>query len=247
MKKKRNSNKTKSIKIGLVILVIIIVLVMVIVRKKAITQVEKSVETVSTSSNEKKNVITVELNRTENESKLAEWNLILVNKENKIPEDYQFQLQEIEPDHKVDSRIIEPLTQMLSDARKQRLKPFICSSYRTTTTQTTLFNQKLREYKNLGYGTQEAEEKASYWVTFPGTSEHEIGLAVDIVSTNYQILDQNQENTSLQKWLMEHCVEYGFILRYPTYKKEITKINYEPWHYRYVGVENAKFMKEKDF
>ncbi|MCI8383288.1 MAG: M15 family metallopeptidase [Clostridia bacterium] len=74
-----------------------------------------------------------------------------------------------------------------------------------------------------------------------------MGLAVDIVSDRYQTLDKKQENTPVQKWLMEHCVDYGFILRYPTYKKDTTKINYEPWHYRYVGVENAKFMQEKNF
>lgn len=93
----------------------------------------------------------------------------------------------------------------------------------------------------------EAEETASYWVTNPRTSEHEIGLAVDIVSTNYQTLDEKQETTAVQKWLIEHCIDYGFILRYPTAKKDRTKINYEPWHYRYVGIENAKLMKEKDF
>lgn len=92
-----------------------------------------------------------------------------------------------------------------------------------------------------------AQKEASYWVTLPKTSEHEIGLAVDIVSANYQILNEKQETTAVQKWLMEHCIDYGFVLRYPTDKKEITKINYEPWHYRYVGIENAKFMKENDF
>lgn len=67
------------------------------------------------------------------------------------------------------------------------------------------------------------------------------------IPENYQVLDERQEETQVQKWLIEHCTDYGFILRYPTDKKEITKINYEPWHYRYVGVENAKFMKEKNF
>ena len=78
------------------------------------------------------------------------------------------------------------------------------------------------------------------WVARPGTSEHQTGLAVDIVDTSYQILDEGQENTPVQQWLMAHCAEYGFILRYPTDKSEITGVGYEPWHYRYVGVEAAR-------
>ena len=134
---------------------------------------------------------------------------------------------------------------MITDARKEGLLPIICSAYRTTEYQTNLFNKKVKEYRKNGYSQKNAEEQASLWVTIPGTSEHELGLAVDIVGKNYQILDEKQENTDVQKWLMEHCYEYGFILRYPTDKKDITKINYEPWHYRYVGVKDAMLIKEK--
>ena len=74
----------------------------------------------------------------------------------------------------------------------------------------------------------------------PGTSEHQLGLAVDIVDISNQHLDASQENTAVQKWLMEHSWEYGFILRYPNEKSEITGIIYEPWHYRYVGREDAE-------
>lgn len=185
--------------------------------------------------------------KSEINSKVTDWNLILVNKENEISEDYEFELNTIDYENKVDSRIVEALTKMLGDAKKEGLDPFICSAYRTNKLQTRLFNNKVNQYKSQGYEIKEAEEKASYWVTLPRTSEHEIGLAVDIVSKKYQTLDESQEKTALQKWLMEHCTDYGFILRYPTEKKEITKINYEPWHYRYVGIEDAKFMKKKDF
>ena len=78
----------------------------------------------------------------------------------------------------------------------------------------------------------------------PGTSEHQAGLAVDIVSVDYQILDEGQEDTPLQQWLMEHCWEYGFILRYPPDKGEKTGIIYEPWHYRYVGREYAQAIRQ---
>lgn len=180
-------------------------------------------------------------------SNIKDWNLILVNKDNPIPANYTVDTIKVEERWKVDIRIKEALENMLADARKEGLSPIICSAYRTTEYQTNLFNKKVKEYRKKGYSQKNAEEQASLWVTVPGTSEHELGLAVDIVGKNYQILDEKQENTDIQKWLMEHCYEYGFILRYPTNKKDITKINYEPWHYRYVGVEDAMFIKEKGF
>ena len=146
----------------------------------------------------------------------------------------------------VDKRIAENLKNMLQDARKQGLDPIICSSYRTNSKQVQLYNNKVREYKRQGYNSQKAEELASFWVAIPGTGEHETGLAVDIVSRKYQILDEEQEETKEQEWLIENSYKYGFILRYPTEKKALTMINYEPWHYRYVGIENAKYIKEND-
>ena len=95
-----------------------------------------------------------------------------------------------------------------------------------------------------GYSREEAETEAGIWIAPPGTSEHQTGLAADIVSLDYQMLDEEQENTPEQKWLMENSYKYGFILRYPRDKTEITKIGYEPWHYRYVGVEAAKEIFE---
>ena len=91
-----------------------------------------------------------------------------------------------------------------------------------------------------------AQRQAAMWVARPGTSEHQTGLAVDIVDTSYQILDEGQENTPVQQWLMAHCAEYGFILRYPTDKGAVTGVGYEPWHYRYVGKDAAKEIMEKD-
>lgn len=180
-------------------------------------------------------------------SSTSDWNLILVNKHNPIPDNYTVEVSTIEEKWKIDARIKDSAIKMLTDARKQGLTPVICSAYREPEYQKKLFNNKIKEYKRNGFSQNEAIEQASLWVTIPGTSEHEIGLSLDIVSSKYQILDEKQENTDVQKWLMEHCHEYGFILRYPTDKKDITKINYEPWHYRYVGTENATFMKEKGY
>ena len=159
---------------------------------------------------------------------------------------YPLELEEVENVHQVDKRIAESLKQMLSDARKEGLSPIICSSYRTNAKQQKLYNNKVREYKRWGCSSEEAEELASYWVAIPGTGEHETGLAVDIVSENYQILDEKQEQTDVQRWLIDNSYKYGFTLRYPTDKKDITMINYEPWHYRYVGIDNATYMKEHD-
>lgn len=242
-RKKRKFNPKKFIKNWSIILGVVLVIVMLTNQKKD-NQLEKQTQETGATV-EGNNVLTVELENPEANNQNTEWNLILVNKDHKIPENYQFELQSVETKHKVDSRIVEPLEQMLSDARKQGLKPLVCSSYRTSQAQTILFEQKRNQFMKLGSNQAEAEEKASYWVTLPRTSEHEIGLAVDIVSLDYQVLDQKQESTPLQKWLIEHCAEYGFILRYPTHKNEITKVNYEPWHYRYVGVEVAREIQEK--
>ena len=86
---------------------------------------------------------------------------------------------------------------------------------------------------------------AGHQVAVPGTSEHQLGLAVDIVDVNYQLLDTNQENTAVQKWLLENSWRYGFILRYPTDQTDVTGIVYEPWHYRYVGKEYAQDIYKK--
>lgn len=203
----------------------------------------KSVETLYTPQ---ENISQNEVQKEEIQVSSTDWNLILVNKNNKIPEEYNVELQEVEDNHMVDKRIVDNLKNMLQDARKQGLDPIICSSYRTNSKQVQLYNNKVREYKRQGYNSQKAEELASFWVAIPGTGEHETGLAVDIVSRKYQILDEEQEKTKEQEWLIENSYKYGFILRYPTEKKALTMINYEPWHYRYVGIENAKYIKEND-
>lgn len=134
---------------------------------------------------------------------------------------------------------------MMDDARAAGLQPLICSSYRTWDTQEQLFEQEVQNWLSRGYIREEAEEQASVWVARPGASEHQTGLAVDIVDLSYQVLDQGQEDTPVQRWLMEHCWEYGFVLRYPTDKSGLTGIGYEPWHYRYVGLEAAQEIAEQ--
>ena len=96
-----------------------------------------------------------------------------------------------------------------------------------------------------GYSQEAAEEKAGTIVAFPGTSEHHLGLAVDLVSSEHVKLDQDAEKTKGYQWLVKNCHEYGFILRYPNNASDITGIIYEPWHFRYVGVEAATEIMEK--
>ena len=130
------------------------------------------------------------------------------SKENCIPNNYDIEVVNLEGNWKVDSRIKESVAKMLKDARKEGLKPIICSAYRSSKEQEKLFDEKVKEYTKIGYSQKVAKEQETLWVTVPGTSEHELGLSLDIVGINYQILDENQEDTEIQKWLMEHCYEY---------------------------------------
>lgn len=171
----------------------------------------------------------------------SDWMLTLVNRTHSLPETFQISdLTQLRNRQAVDSRAYPELQAMMDAARAEGLQPLICSSFRTWETQTRLYQNKIQRLQDTGYSRKEAEQEAAVWVAPPGTSEHQLGLALDIVDKNYQLLDEKQENTAVQKWLMAHCAEYGFILRYPTDKSEITGIGYEPWHYRYVGQEAAK-------
>ena len=165
--------------------------------------------------------------------------LTLVNFENTIPKDWKVDLVQLNNGQSVDRRIYDDLIAMLQAAKSEGLNPLICSSYRTNEKQEQLYQNKVSEYLSQGYSKVEASDKAAFWVARPGTSEHQLGLAVDIVSTKNQRLDRSQENTVEQQWLIQNSWKYGFVLRYPTNKNSITGVGYEPWHYRYVGKEHA--------
>lgn len=170
--------------------------------------------------------------------------LTLVNFENTIPKDWKVDLVQLNNGQSVDRRIYDDLIAMLQAAKSEGLNPLICSSYRTNEKQEQLYQNKVSEYLSQGYSKVEASDKAAFWVARPGTSEHQLGLAVDIVSTKNQRLDRSQENTVEQRWLIQNSWKYGFVLRYPTNKNSITWVGYEPWHYRYVGKEHAKKINE---
>lgn len=175
-----------------------------------------------------------------------DWQLILVNKQHSVPEDYTFTLGTIKGKMKCDARIIDDLMDMMQAAKADGITLMVCSPYRDYNRQTVLFNRKIDYYMERGYSYLEAYKISSMTVTVPGASEHQIGLALDIVSTTYSALETGFGETKAGLWLREHCDEYGFILRYPEGKEYITGIQYEPWHFRYVGKEAAAEIMERD-
>ncbi len=169
------------------------------------------------------------------------WNLILINGSNPLPEDFTIPgLTALDNGYQIDSRVYPALQTMLADARAAGYSPMVCSAYRTWDKQSYLHQNRMGPYLRKGYSREKASEAAAFWVARPGTSEHQAGLAADIVDSAYPVLNKSQERRPVQKWLMEHCAEYGFILRYPTTKSSLTGVGYEPWHYRYVGTEAAQ-------
>lgn len=168
------------------------------------------------------------------------WNLILVNDDYSVPGDYEVELTELSNGEKVDSRIYPQLQQMFDDARAAGLELFVREGYRTTQDQKQIMEERIQQYRNEGYSRSEAKELAEKYVAVPGTSEHELGIAVDINADTSKC-----SSDAVYTWLANNAYRYGFIKRYPSEKTEITGVNNEPWHYRYVGVEAAKEIQEK--
>jgi D-alanyl-D-alanine carboxypeptidase len=174
-----------------------------------------------------------------------DWQLILVNSSNPLEENYKTKLKTVQNNHKVDERIAEFVLDMMDDAERDGVSLLICSSYRSVSRQQELFDDEVNKYVSAGSSMDEALAEAAYGVAVPGHSEHNTGLALDIVTPEYQILDSGFEKTDAFHWLNENAYKYGFILRYPKDKTDITKIKYEPWHYRFVGLENAERIKKE--
>lgn len=172
------------------------------------------------------------------------WNLVLLNEKREMEEGYEPKLAKLQGDYYVDARIVEAAKDMLADAKKDGMKMVICSAYRSVERQEQIFNESMQERLNLGMSYWDAYVDTSRSVAHPEKSEHALGLALDLISNQYAELDKKQETTKEAKWLKENCYKYGFILRYPPEKMDITGIIYEPWHYRYVGVECATEIME---
>lgn len=215
----------------------------------------KHMATKTAVKKEKKLTAEYEKKTGELESKLKEaqvknseerpWYLMLVNDTHPMPEGYVPKLADVGGGHQVDERIADALKTMMADAKKAGVDPMICSSYRTIEYQQKLYNEYMGNAVKEGLNYWDAIKRTMDSTAYPGRSEHNIGLAVDIVSSAYALLDKRQEETPEAKWLAENCYKYGFILRYPNGKTDVTGIIYEPWHYRYVGVEDAKKITEQ--
>ena len=169
-----------------------------------------------------------------------EWNLIVVNRWNELPEDYSVELTELSNGQKVDSRIYPYLQEMFDAARTEDVYPVVREGYRTAEEQQEILDDKIQSYINQGYSQVKAERTAKEWVALPGTSEHQLGIAVDINADKSKC-----SNEDVYGWLAENAYKYGFVLRYPPGKQKITGTSYEPWHYRYVGEEAAKEIYER--
>ena len=176
----------------------------------------------------------------------APWNLLLVNDWNPLPAGYDSDVSfsTVSGGKQVDSRIIDAVNRMLNDAAAYDLA--VVSAYRPKEEQDILYWRKVKQYTDKGYSDLEAQKVGGTIVKRPGFSEHNCGLAMDVGGSGDYTLEQTFANTPAYAWLMEHCADYGFILRFPEGKEDITGVIYEPWHYRYVGEEAARYIMDND-
>lgn len=173
-----------------------------------------------------------------------EYYLLLANPDTPLPKEYNPETDTVQGGFVMDSRVAPAAKEMIEAAAQDGIELMVCSAYRSIDKQTTLFNNMKQDYLNQGMSEEKAYEKTASAIAIPGTSEHQTGLAADIVTPTHQTLDPQFAQTEAGKWLTEHAHEYGFILRYPKDKQDITKIIYESWHFRFVGKTHAKLMKE---
>ena len=186
--------------------------------------------------------------RDPSKSETEQWYLMLANPDNPVSKEYISNVDKAKIDlnytdnksssRYLDSRVVDAFVAMCKAAKKDGIKMKTISAYRTYEYQEGLFKKRIKRFMDEnGLSEEKATEKAATMVARPGTSEHNLGLAVDINS-----VETGFENSKAFKWLQENAEDFGFVLRYPKDKKAITKIIYEPWHYRYVGVEHAREM-----
>ena len=178
-----------------------------------------------------------------------EWALRVVNRDNPLEENFAPDVRKISGyDQQFDLRAADSLEQMLKAAEADGQKLYLVSAYRSVSRQKALYIRKVNWYLGWNYTQALAESQAARWVAPPGTSEHNLGLAADIVSADWYNthtdLTNEFENTAAFQWLSQHAQEYGFVLRYPKGKRALTGVEYESWHYRYVGVQAAEYLKE---
>lgn len=182
----------------------------------------------------------------------TDWNLVLVNRENQLAGEIAMELYLTESGYQIDSRIKDPYLALMEAGKAAGMDFTMISGYRSIEQQQANYDVNYQNYLASGFSEEEARAKTEEYIALPNASEHTTGLAVDITSTalanqegNSGLLP-NLENYPEGLWLKENAPKYGFVLRFPKSKEDITGINFEPWHFRYVGVENAVYMTEQN-
>jgi LAS superfamily LD-carboxypeptidase LdcB len=176
------------------------------------------------------------------------WNLQLVNRYNALPGNFSIELETLPCGILFDTRAAEAMIAMTDAMKAEGLTPHVRSGYRSMATQTTFFTNRVNQYLSQGLSRAEAEDRASQAIAYPGTSEHNLGLGADIVCITHRNphpLTAQLANAPVGRWLAQNSWRYGFILRYPNDKQHITHVIFEPWHFRYVGIEVATVIFER--
>lgn len=240
---KKNVQKKINKKKVITVFAIFIIIIILIIKS---TQKEKIVETSIDQNIAEQNEI--EPNATElnieieqpKKKEITDWRLKLANYENILPEDFEVEVSNIDDTRQFDTRAIDELKNMMNDMRKDGIANiWIQSAYRSVARQKELYDNSIKKYLQQGKTQEEAEKLTDEYINKPGSSDHNLALAVDF---NY--VDNKFEDLEGFKWLKKNAENYGFILRYPKDKEDITKISYESWHWRYVGKEHAQKMNE---
>lgn len=253
--KEKRYNKKKKLnkrKIAIVILIIIIVIIVIVRKSRNKTTVETTTNQVEqTASKQEENKIEEEQEKEQSQSsnqnkeqkpenEITDWRLTLANYENLLPEDFTVKVENIDKTRQFDARAIGELNDMMNQMKKDGITNiWIQSAYRSVARQKELYDASVKKYLQEGKTQEEAEKLTNEYINKPGSSDHNLGLAVD-----FNKVDNGFEKLEGFKWLQKNAENYGFVLRYPKDKEDITKIAYESWHWRYVGVEHAKKMNE---
>ena len=222
----KTKRKTKQRFLGLIIVLLISII--------AIFLFSSSAKDSIAANNTLAPILKLTTNKTTTATAAPTNDVILVNKWHPIPENYVVDLVELSNGQSVDISIYPALQEMFDTARANGIYPVVASGYRTAEKQQLLMDEKIAAYTAEGFSSDKAVKKAKEWVAIPGTSEHQLGIAVDINADG-----TNSTADEVYGWLAQNAHKYGFICRYPAGKTTITGVNHEPWHYRYVGIDIA--------
>lgn len=238
---KRKLNK-KKVAGTVIIFLLIIISIVKLTQKEEIVETSLDENNVPVKIANEKSTSNEQPELPKEKKEITDWNLRLANYENILPEDFEVELASIDDTQQFDARAIKYLKQMINAMWDDGIKNiWVQSSYRSVERQKELYDNSIQKYLKQGKTQEEAEKLTDEYINKPGASDHNLGLAVD-----FNNVDNKFEDLDAFKWLKENAENYGFILRYPKHKEDITKISYESWHWRFVGQEHAKKINELD-